>query len=331
MKRIILSILVMLTLNSLPVLANETASDFYVKVKILTSYDGQTCNGMGGFYVDQNEYGRLESTFPEGLNNFSMTVSGGKQSPISYLRPDKDMLLANGNPFIMVDIYLKPSLTQSGNTHFSGFICKLTKITDRNDPSYMYTEEKFEFDLSSDGNYDFPVYSNNSGDYINLQISAEKLKGVQYKSEDTRHIIFDQDYSLLNLETGKEEAHRNCSLGFGSDPDEDGQCIQLKLIPLTGSDTLLFISLAEIGDLEYNKNGTVTFDLEISHVYALNPENYTGLLDDLESEKATIVLLTKTITAGSGEKVEIEIPADKNSLMPFDFKEIMFLTPTINK
>ena len=74
----------------------------------------------------------------------------------------------------------------------------------------------------------------------------------------------------------------------------------------------------------------ITFKLGISHMYLLNPKNYSPDASELNSERTTMVNFSKVITLSPSAETEIEIPSDKDSPLPFKAKEIIVLTTKVD-
>ena len=303
------------------------ASDFDISVEVITASKGESSQGAGGFLVNQHEYGRVGLAFPENLNDFDISSSGTMQVPISRLDSGNDKhSQAKSAPFLMADIYLKPSLSRNGNTHLDCFVSKFVKNSGKDSQLYSFSESTFDIELSNNEPYDYKLFSDQAGDSIILRFSAEKMGGMDYVSKDVSNIWLTEEYSLVNLKTGKIEAHGKCSLGFGGEADGVGNCWQQLIVPLPEGDTLLYIALSEVKNIRFASQNKVTFDFEVWHIYALNPKDYNNKADDLKSENMSVQILSKEITIDLNRQTEIEIPVDSNQVLPFEAKEIFILT-----
>jgi hypothetical protein len=303
---------------------------FNVTVNVVARDAGKSSSGSGGFWVNQNEYGRVSMTFPDDPLNFIITSSGAKQGPVSHLLKDEGKFqFSRSTPKIMADIYLEPSLTAAGDIRLTGLLCKLDRASQS--ALYTYNEQKLDLVLADGGKKEMTLDSSSRDGSINIEISARQTGHTEYTPIKEENITFYEEYSLINMGTGKKEMNGRCTLGFGDDDSQsNGDCTQQLLIPLPEKDSLLYISSAEITDLKRNTDGSLTFNLEIIHIYALNPTEFPLRSEELKSEKTNITLFDKKITARIGEKTEVEVPGESESPLPFKSKEIFILTNTVS-
>ena len=106
----------------------------------------------------------------------------------------------------------------------------------------------------------------------------------------------------------------------------DSKCIFKKIFNLANGDILLYVSTCEINNSVWNDDGTVSFDFLLSHIYAINPKDTGMVSPELKAEEVSMTMFSKRLTVQTGERTEIDIPADADSPLPFRSGELIALT-----
>lgn len=310
------------------------ASGINVNVAVKTGGPDKLSSGSGGFTVDGDNYGRVSFTFPENIDNFRVTSWGAKQGPVTrFLGEEKYSSLSGNDIVLMTDLYLKPSITAKRKIRLTGVMVNLRKSGKGKPGLFAYSEEKLDIVLSNAGTSAVKLDTGIPGKEIYLDISAKSTEEMSYKPSARRDVLFKSEYSLYN-ENSKKYELKNCrvDLGFAvDDPDGKGTAFNKKVFPLPGNDSLLFINSFEINKPRWNRDNTLTFDFEVTHIYSVNPENTPAFPREIKSEKTTMIVFSKEITVSPGERTEIEISSPENSLLPFKAKEIIVLTNNITE
>ena len=322
-NRIMITMLVLL-LSGFAVMAEE----YDINVKVIGQNKDEISSGTGGFRVKQNDYGQVNITVPDDPLNFMISSLGSRMEPTSFIRDnDNTAMMLESDPWIMVSIYLKPSQDIDTKINLKGQLTKHVKVQNLAEPLYTYSEEKLDFDLAYDEKIKLPLVTADEGRSLKIEISATPIDVPAIRTKADKYVSIKEDYSLINIKNGSAMMSGNCVLGFGGGYyDSGGKCTMDILIPLGENDSLLYISNSKISDLRHHDDGTVTFNLEVSHTYALNPVDYSDNASELKSERTTMVLLNKAIRANPEEKIEIEIPGDRDSQLPFPASELIVLT-----
>jgi hypothetical protein len=116
-------------------------------------------------------------------------------------------------------------------------------------------------------------------------------------------------------------------LGFvGDGVSGEGHCMHRHMVDLPTGDSLLYLVLFSIDQVQWNPDNTITLEFAVKHVYLVNPVTDDVDIDDYSAEEVGETMLRKSFTVRPGEQTEIEIPADKNSPLPFDWRETILLT-----
>ena len=303
------------------------ASDININVAVKTNGPDKPSRGSGGFWVDEGNYGRVSLTFPEDIDNFRVTSYGAKQGPVTRILGE-EMYASSGNNEIalMSDLYLRPSVTAKGEIRLNGAMINMTR--GGKSPLFDYSEQKIDFILAGDSHHLVKLSGSQSGKDIYLDISAKSNGDLIYTPKTIRYAELETEYSLFNESTQSFELQGcRASLGFSDSQEEgEGTISNRKFFRLSDKDSLLFISSFDMSNPEWNSDNSLTFDFDIVHIYAINPENTASFPNEIHGERTTIVTSSKRITISPGEKTEIEIPASKESLLPFKSKETIMLS-----
>ncbi len=301
---------------------------FYIKLKVAIEGDYLSESAPTGFRVKENEYGRISVTFERDLRNFNVTNSGTRQMPLPHLHtPGAN----NDNPddlHMMLDIYLTPRVAPNKQIQVSGFIQKHTRNLDSSPALFSFAEETFDIPIDSGGSYRYSIPSGIPGKNVILTITPEARTTLIYAPHIDRRINFRSEYSLYNLDNGSAVISQcKCVLGFVGDGESgEGHCMHRQMFDLPGGDSVLFLVLFSIDQVQWNSDQAITLEFAVKHIYLVNPETADIDIDDYKADQVGETMLKKSFTVRPGEHTEIEIPADKNSPLPFDWKETIVLT-----
>lgn len=305
---------------------DTSASDIDINVAVKTDGPDKPSSGSGGFTVEEGNFGRVSLTFPKNINNYRVTSFGAKQGPVTRFLGEENYSSVTDNEIaLMTDMYLRPSVTAKGEIRLDGAMINMERGA--NTLLYDYSEEKIDIILAKDGHHLVKISSSPPGRDIYLDITANSTADLIYAPKTIRYAALKTEYSLYNLDTRKFELQGcRAELGF-SDDDENasGSTSNWKIFDLSKNDSMLFISSFEVGSPKWESDSSLTFDFDIVHIYSINPENTVSFPNEIKGERTTIVTSSKKITISPGEKTEIEIPASKNSLLPFKAKETIIL------
>jgi len=322
--------LAFLIINAKPILAVETEYNFKISTYMVEN-GRKTEWGLCSFTLPENKYGRASFTFFKGLGGFEITFRGDSQVPVTRLLSESGAPVSAGQIFLAADLYLKASSAEGGLIRLKGILMKLTQAESKGAPLFEYSEEELDFILPNNGTKSIPIGDDQGGKRIYLDLSVRAEGELVYKQRITRSVSFDTEYYLYNLDTEKYELEgRGCVLGLGLDTQVGkATCFKQKVYKIHRGDSLLYIAAYEIKNPTLSGPNEIKFQLEVSHIYAVNPIMDGSRPEELKSDKTTVVLFNKEITAKIGEKTEIEIPQDKGSLLPFNSKETIVLVNSV--
>lgn len=328
-----LSILLLIGLISAGMaMSDDTENEFEVKLYLMNN-DGLSAKGSGGFFISEHDYGRIAIAFFGGENDYRITSSGGRQTPITYLG-ENDVRRGNSGALTALnDVYIKPVVMADGLIRLSGVVFKMIANKESTPPKYEYSEQKFEFVLPDGGRQSLTIPVGKNGRTAPIQISVQSEGEPIYKPRITREVDFQFEYSLFNDDLGTTEIEGcKCTLGSSiSDHDGKGNCTYRKLFDLPNGDVLLYMCSFSIDKLIWNDDNTLTFHFEVSHLYAINPEDTNSSAVELKSDMTSMTIMDKKITVQPGERTEIEIPVDRESPLPFAAHEKIILINRISE
>jgi len=329
---IFLVILISLFPITKPILASEIEYNFKISTYVLEDSE-KTVFGSGGFTVKENKYGKVSFTFFKGLKQVNILTSGDAQFPATRLLSENEPPLSPEKIFLGSDLYLKASTAEGKSIHVKGILVQLTQAESEGSPLFEYSERKLDFVLPDNGKMTLLIGKDKSGKQVFLDISIKTKGELVYKEKITRHVTFNTEYYLNNLDTRKNEIQNiGCILGLGVGTEgEKVTCFNQKVYKLQGTDSLLYISAYEVKDAASDGKDQIKFQLEVSHVYAINPIMDGSHPEELKSDKTTVILFSKEITTTIGGRTEIEIPQDKGSLLPFKSKETIVLVNSVKE
>ncbi len=338
MRKLIIFLVILISLFPItkPLLASEVGYDFKVSAYVLKD-SVKTVSCSGAFTVKENRYGKVSFTFFKGLRQINILTSGDAQIPATRLLAENEPPVSPENIFLGSDLYLEASPAEGSSVHVKGVLIQLTQAESRNSPLFEYSERKLDFVLPDNGKMNLLLGEDKGGKQVFLDISV-KTKGelaykLAYKEKITRHVVFNTAYRLYNLDTRKNEIENTgCILGLDVGAEDDKvSCFNQKVYKLQGADSLLYISAYEIKNPTFLEPNKIKFQIEVSHTYAINPNMDQTRHKEIKSDKTTVILFHKEITAAIGEKTEIEIPQDRETLLPFKYKEKIVLKYSIKE
>lgn len=324
--------LFLVLLSAKSILAKET--EYYIKITAYLVEKGQKKppSGSGGFTVTENKYGRVSFTYFKNEGQSSITVPGDYQVPVTQLLSEHEPKISANEIFLAADLYLKASPSREKFVHLKGVLIKLTQAENKTPTLFEYSEEKLDFVLPPDGKQTILVNDNYNDKQIYLDITVQVEGELVYKEKISRQVWFATEYYLYNQDAKKYELERRkCTLGLNLDTEDNGSCSQRQAYKLTNGDSLLYIATFQIKNTAFIKPDKIKFLLEVSHIYAINPLTDEIFPQGLKSDKTTVVVLNKEITALTGERTEIEIPQDKESVLPFKSKETLVLINSVKE
>ncbi|HVP36736.1 MAG TPA: hypothetical protein VMT04_07045 [Terriglobales bacterium] len=316
-----------------PILASEI--EYHFKVSAYVLEDSQkTVFGSGSFTIEENKYGKISFTFFKGLEQINILTSGEAQFPATRLLRENEPPLSPGKIFLSSDLYLKASTAEGKSIQIKGILAQLTQAESKGSPLFEYSERELDFVLPEKGTMNLLIGKDKSGKQVFLDISVQtKGELVNKQEEITHHVTFNTEYYLFNQDSKKDELeNKGCILGLDVGA-ETGKvtCSNNKVYKIEGGDSILYLSAYEIKNPTFIDTDKIKFQLEVTHIYAINPVMDRPWPNELKSDKTTVILFNKEISAKIGERTEIEIPQDKESLLPFESKEIIVLINSVKE
>jgi hypothetical protein len=229
----------------------------------------------------------------------------------------------------VADFYLTPTATPDNRIRLKGKVLTFVRVNQSDTNLYRYAADNLDFTIPNGGDYTYTIDLGNGKSGI-IDINASSEKDVVYAPKTTHYVDFHGDYAMSNVKTGQIEIQGKCNLGMGADGDEgQGSCFYHKVYDLENGDSLLYMSTFNISEVSYSEDGSISYTVRLLHVYALNPDMETGVPGQFKSEKSVEKTFERKITAKPDEKTVIEIPADKESQLPFPSTEKLTLTTTL--
>lgn len=325
-KMRILFFLGIILISIASVLQAAELTEFTVRVSVRAEGEHQSATGTGSFAVTENNYGRINIALQDDGKGLRIVALGSEQKPVSYFQESAGVRFKDGFQ-VIADLYLKPNLTESGEIHLTGMLSRMTDVTTNGSPLYEYWERELDFIIPDGGVCSINLEKESESNKIYLDISAYIAGLSADEQELDRRAIFETEYGLFNEDTREIELKgEKCILTFStSGPGGQSECNYRKIFTLPAGDLLLYASAYKIENVIWNNDGTLTFDFELTHLYAINPEDTSADASELKSDKTTMTMLSRTVTVQPGERTEIEIPADKDSPLPFRARELIVL------
>ncbi len=279
--------------------------------------------GWGSFTVSEGKYGRAIFIFYKEGKQVTITTGGAAGAPVTRLYREDGPKASANDIYLSVDLYLKATATKGKNIHLSGYVQKL--IRSGRQPLFEYDEDRIDLETPNENETTVPV-SVLGGKVFYLEISVQAEGELIAEEKPAWQVTFESEYYLHNLKTNQDElAGKGCVLGLVLDEYGKGTCYKQKVYSLPKGDSLLYICAFEITNASLLSPDRIKFDLAVTHIYTVNPIMKGNRPETIKGEKTTVVALEKGIVAAIGERTEIEIPADRNSLLPFSSKESIVL------
>ena len=334
MRKPMIFLVILISLFSITrsILASEIEYDFKVSTYVLEDSQ-KTVFASGAFTVQENKYGKISFTFFKGLKQINILTSGDAQFPATRLLSENEPPLSPEKIFLGSDLYLKATAAEEKSIHVKGILVQLTQAESKGSPLFEYSERKLDFVLPDNGKMNLLIGEDKSGKQVFLDISVQTKGELVHKEKTTRQVTFNTEYYLYNLDTRKNEIdNMGCILGLDVGTEgEKVNCFNQKVYKLQGTDSLLYICSYEIKDVSSDSKEKIKFQLEVVHIYAINPIMDGSHPEELKSDKTTGFFFNKKITAKIGERTEIEIPQDKGSILPFNSKEKIVLVNSVKE
>jgi len=297
-----------------------------IKVSVMSEDAKSAAQGTGECVIDEDSYGRVNLALIKGGRGFKITAVGPSQYPVMHLVDQGGSRFAD-EYMAVIDLYLRPTATRDKDIRLEGYIGKMFNVGEKKS-LYEYSEEKFEFIIPNGGEHTITIATPFGERKIFLGITAYSKGELVYKPEYDRELKLKAEYKLFNFDSGTVELENDDCVMLkktGGDADKRS-CTYKRLFSLPDGDRLLFATICEIDNPGWNDDGTVSFDFLLSHIYAVNPEDTSMESTELKGEKISMTMFSKRLTVQSGERTEIEIPADKESPLPFKSGEMIALT-----
>lgn len=310
------------------------ANNFQIGIKEYFIEQGQkkTATGFCSFTVEEGTFGRAGFTFYKD-GGYSTTCAGGVTGPIKRLSTETQSKVSAAEVVLTADLYLKAFATKDRNIHLKGTLIKLTQAGQKNSPLFEYSEEELDYILPNDGKRSLLLLDNYDGKQVYAELTVRAEGELAYAEKVTQRVWFETEYYLYNEDSKKYELEgKNCRLGLIIDsPGGKATCSRPKVFKLTKGDSLLYRTEYEIKEPTIVDQGRIKFQLEVRHAHFLNPIMDHLRPEVLHSDKNTVVVFNKEITVAKGERIEIEIPQTKGSLLPFKSKETIVLINSIEE
>src|SRR5574341_413031 len=315
-----------------PVLSEEAQYSFKISAYFLEE-GRKTEWGSVSFITSEKKYVLTSFTFYKDFKRCMISGSGEGVTPVTHLLNETGLDASASEIFLTTDLYLRASPTKDKLIRLKGVLIKLTQAENTNSPLFDYSEKKLDFILPKNGIQTLPLSENYNGKQIYLDISVQVQGEPIYQEKISRTVTFKTEYYLYNQETKKYELEgKGAVLGVTLDADIGEATGYLnKVFKLSSGDSLLYTIAYEIKNVSGSGSDKIKFKLEVSHIYALNPILGKSKPEEPKSEKTTVVLFNKDITVTIGERTEIEIPQDKESLLPFKSKETLVLINSVKE
>lgn len=324
------------------ILADDEGPLFYVKATVKAEGAKGASGGSGGFSLPESEYGRIVFAFYENGTSQHTMATGGKVTPAHHLS-EKYYPQANSDGLTMtVDLYLKSRITEDGQIRLSGLMTQMTRAQDQDEPLFTYSEEKIKILLSNGGSEELTIKSVPPWENIRVWLYVSCDDQLVFEPKSTTEITFKGEYSLYNEATKRIESKEGCgNLTFNARDTNGshGACYHKKTFALPSGDSLMLMTSHGISKVRQNDDGSVTYDLEVTRYYAVNPYQADSIVHGgsfinlgehgLAADRMTVTRFNRTITAQPGETTEIAIPSDEGNLLGFPFTERLKLVAKV--
>ncbi len=341
-----LTALLLMVLSVGAVIADDDGPMFTVRAIIRAEGSSGSSSGSGAFTLPENEYGRIVLAFYQNGKSFRVLAAGSHVGPVRHLsreyypRADPDGLT------MTVDLCLKSRVTEDGRIRLSGLATHMTRAVDQDQPLFEYEERRLSFLLSNGETADLTLESLPPWEKIEAIISVSSADQFVFESRSFQEVTFKGAYTLYNEDTRDVEMDEGIgTLVFAAEDGEvtKGGSHHKNTFPLPGGDSLMLMTTHDISKFRSNKDGSATFEFELSRYYAVNPYQADSIIHGgsfinlgehgIAADRMTVTSFSRTITAMPGERTEIEIPSDSYNPLGFDFTEridLVFTVKTVN-
>lgn len=310
----------------------EEPLSFYIKLSIMDPNHPTAQRGSGGFHVSEGEYGRLTLTFYGGIDNFQVHSLGGKQLPVTYLRDDMGRTADLAGLTLASDFYIRPAISSDNEIRLTAIINTLIRIDKPGAPFFRFDTQRHEVTLPNGGEMTLTLRTGDNKE-IPLVLSAMAPGQLLYTPKVYRNVTLANEYSLYD-EDSKSFVLKSCKCTIVTGTKEDngeGECSNRKLFHLPNGDILLYLTSYRFKDIVWNEDKTLAFNIEVGHIYMINPVDTSVSAERLEANTAVLKSLQKRIVARPGERTEVEIPIEPGSLLPFKGKETIVITNSVEE
>jgi TonB family protein len=296
-----------------PVIAGD-AIEFKIKVSIVSGEAYKETLGAGEFTVSENQYGRIAITFYENGHDFYIQPIGAIQKPVSFFidYPDKT---AEDDAAMMVDLYLQPSLNDNREIQISGIINTLAKSDKDARENLHYSASPIDLTIPNGGEYLLELKPKTSAQNHRLKISAYTSRDLGRESVSRGLDYYDTEYSLFNLDNNRYEidAQQCRLLLYDEEQSGPGECVIKKSFKISRTKSIDYSITYQITDVMINDDDTYTFNFEVTREYKISPIK-SG---KKTTHKSVLRSFNKAVTTDLSEQLEIIIPQDKDSELPF--------------
>ncbi len=338
------ALLILLTtlLLSGVVLADDDGPMFTVRAIVKADGANGTSGGSGSFTLPENEYGRIILAFYKNGTSFRVLAAGPKVLPGQHLSEKYCQPADSDGLTLTIDLCLKARITEDGRIRLSGLMAQMTRAENQDEPLFTYSEEKIKCLLSSGGSKELTIESVPPWENLRVQISVSSSDQLIFEPKSYTEITFKGEYTLYNEDTRNVEMEEGIgTLIFAAEDGEVtiGGSHHKNTFQLSGGDSLMLMTMHDISKFRWNKNGSATFEFELSRHYAVNPYQADSIVHGgsfislgehgIAADRMTVTRFSRTITARPGERTEIEIPSDANNPLGFDFTERIDLVYTV--
>ena len=174
------------------------------------------------------------------------------------------------------------------------------------------------------GGFDTVAISSPANQRLASLIFSVYSSGTKPLSPAPRDSIeFVLEYISFNLSTNQfETKNQKCHLvarpGAGDNP---GDCRFQKTYQLPSGKTVYYMVDFYLTSLHRDNDSSLIFTFRASRFYGLNPLDSSAFAERIDVDKGLLKTFSRTITSLPGERVEIELPAETDSLFRLPIRE----------
>lgn len=324
------------------VLADDDGPMFTVRAIVKADGADGASGGSGAFTLPENEYGRIVLAFYQNGRSFRVLAAGSHVGPVRHLSKEYYPQADPDGLTMTVDLCLKSRVTEDGRIRLSGLATHMTRAVDQDQPLFEYEERKLSFLLSNGEAAALTLESVPPWKKIEAIVSVSSADQLVFESRSFQEVTFKGAYTLYNEDTRNVEMEEGIgTLIFAAEDGEVtiGGSHHKNTFQLPGGDSLMLMTTHDISKFRWNKDGSATFEFDLSRYYAVNPYQADSIIHGgsfislgehgIAADRMTVTLFSRTITARPGERTEIEIPSDANNPLGFDFTERIDLVYTV--